>query len=1428
MAGKRQTNRPWGHRRAEAQPVPRTDGEAGETLIEVLLSVMLTGLMVVAVLGGLLAAVNASAVQRRSAMSEVVVNNFAEALADAPYVACADTADYQPDPDPELDKMPNFESADGYTVKVDTVLGWKKGTAGPAEFLGMDEICPGDGTDTELQEISYTVHSDNGDQDRSHSVLKRYIGTNYDLDQALPGGGSRCTITADRDTFVDQNAPDTAQGDKPTMDLVGTGLERESLIHFDLSPDTGTCLEDDEDPQSLTEVPADMKVVSATLRLYTWQVSGAPDCGANECDHALNRATEDWTEADTTWSSKPDLSGDRTATFAHGTGTGDHSPRTQTVTSDRLNAEVKLFYAAPGLNHGWSIRQDCGSSGDDCTSPSPGFRMRTSEWDDVSQRPTLTVVFAPDDVPGRHLRSAAYDTCLSTEATEGGTGSVFEDQHLEFADGAAIRTTICVGRTNQLWVHPTTGDAAGQFRPRTSKSCLETGNTDAPGTNLLLWECWNNESYQRWNRDGLTIRYGENKEASDMCMTATGPGYNDPVELQECDGRDEQKWLFEAPASHIPKPDVRLTSLDTEGQPTSECADLDVVESGAPQGQGVPIYAQTFPCLGDTQVGQTWNHLSDGRLVSRLNPMHCLSYGEAGGNDIVMARICGQGDEQVWVVEGSQIRNLYKQTCVTSIGGRQWLTLEDCGSGPDPVPAGQAWRLDSPTEPALADIVQIRNTEYGDCMDVQLPAVNPRVMSTLACGEAGRDGQEFIRLSNTNEFALRADPSFCLTAEGTIRVWTCAQIGNENTDTARKQRWPVNELGQLEQGTTNDCAQGNNTGQNITRETCLPAGDDDLPTQQWILEEKGATTSSLRQMRNKATNSCVDMPAYGNATSWPCTGPDRPIQGLLLGKVGDEYEIRLATNPSMCIDVQDGGGNNAPVMAIDCNRGDYQRWTMSADGQLKTKSPQGLCLQGGLDNAPLFMNQCLPIDDQSWTFEDPLDTRELRQIRNVASQVCLDRVGTPEEGNVVVGFPCGPEAQPGQPKARPNQVFIQLNNGAYASAASTDKLCIDAGYGHGDPLVFWDCKNPAGSQQWVNNTEGRFQQVASGLCAAFEPAADRARVRNCGNATDQPNQQWSVEEVGTAGVSAAIQFRRANGAEPDDPRNNGCLDVTGITLDATGTTRPAFLDNDPVGIMPCLGPNRINQSFQLMSDGHIRSSTTPNECLDAASTATAQHEVVLYGCKDPQDPNQDDQYWNIDESGRLVNVTAGGAERRCLQGGLDGMPATMEPCSTSEDQKWVKEELGATLRSEAVGQLSLAQGNRCMDTNQPIAQRPFAVFENVCSTGSLQQRFVRLNSGQYRPAAYLNRCLDATGGGTPLTAECDLPTDDGAGDHQRWILGTITGWFSANSSTLCAEAPGGTGQAIQQRACNGDDDANPTNPAQQWSFKPEPTDPGGL
>ena len=229
-----------------------------------------------------------------------------------------------------------------------------------------------------------------------------------------------------------------------------------------------------------------------------------------------------------------------------------------------------------------------------------------------------------------------------------------------------------------------------------------------------------------------------------------------------------------------------------------------------------------------------------------------------------------------------------------------------------------------------------------------------------------------------------------------------------------------------------------------------------------------------------------------------------------------------------------------------------------------------------------------------------------------------------------------------------------------------------------------------------------------------------------------------------------------------------------------------------------------------MSNGLIRSTGTPNKCLDAASSAA--NRPVLWDC----DVAKNDQNWKID-AGRIMNVTTGGAQRRCVQGGPDGQPATMVSCSNAADQQWVSE---GHVRAGAVGRLRTPGTNLCLETNAVQATTPLSVRGYSCApSGRPQQRFVRLNGGQYRPVGNLGFCLDANGtadGTIPRTNPCTSPP----GAVQQWVIDPVKGWLSSPSGSLCVEASG-SGTLLRLRPCAIDGAGNPTNANQQWAFVPE-------
>src|SRR5690606_24061618 len=130
--------------RAEAR------AERGDTLIEILVSVVIMGLVGAAVLGALMTAARASAIHRVIANAEVAGRSFAGALADTPYIPCATPADYA---------APLGYVPDGpFDITVTSVERWS-GDIDQADFAPFGDGCAtatiADEADSGLQRISY-------------------------------------------------------------------------------------------------------------------------------------------------------------------------------------------------------------------------------------------------------------------------------------------------------------------------------------------------------------------------------------------------------------------------------------------------------------------------------------------------------------------------------------------------------------------------------------------------------------------------------------------------------------------------------------------------------------------------------------------------------------------------------------------------------------------------------------------------------------------------------------------------------------------------------------------------------------------------------------------------------------------------------------------------------------------------------------------------------------------------------------------------------------------------------------------------------------------------------------------------------------------------------------------------------------------------
>jgi type II secretory pathway component PulJ len=149
-------------------PLRRSDehSEAGETLIETLLSTALMALVVVGIIGGLTTTVLGSKVHRQLADTNSVLVGVMEHLkSDAvPRVQCAGTSTYQAAATSALPAATDWSGSISYTIQYQTVNG------GAAEFQG---VCQDDGSSgLTLQLITLTATTDDGNVSPSMSFVK--------------------------------------------------------------------------------------------------------------------------------------------------------------------------------------------------------------------------------------------------------------------------------------------------------------------------------------------------------------------------------------------------------------------------------------------------------------------------------------------------------------------------------------------------------------------------------------------------------------------------------------------------------------------------------------------------------------------------------------------------------------------------------------------------------------------------------------------------------------------------------------------------------------------------------------------------------------------------------------------------------------------------------------------------------------------------------------------------------------------------------------------------------------------------------------------------------------------------------------------------------------------------------------------------------
>ena len=100
----------------------RRRGERGETLIELLITILIVGSAVIAILAGIAVALNSSDEQKKQVGVVLVLHNYAEAVMNATYVPCAAPTGI------------NYTPPGGYQVNVTAVASYDGATSLPAGF----------------------------------------------------------------------------------------------------------------------------------------------------------------------------------------------------------------------------------------------------------------------------------------------------------------------------------------------------------------------------------------------------------------------------------------------------------------------------------------------------------------------------------------------------------------------------------------------------------------------------------------------------------------------------------------------------------------------------------------------------------------------------------------------------------------------------------------------------------------------------------------------------------------------------------------------------------------------------------------------------------------------------------------------------------------------------------------------------------------------------------------------------------------------------------------------------------------------------------------------------------------------------------------------------------------------------------------------
>ena len=437
----------------------------------------------------------------------------------------------------------------------------------------------------------------------------------------------------------------------------------------------------------------------------------------------------------------------------------------------------------------------------------------------------------------------------------------------------------------------------------------------------------------------------------------------------------------------------------------------------------------------------------------------------------------------------------------------------------------QRWIVEPIGQTITTQVRQIFNEQRQSCLEPDGTNLNvTRWLRPWPCSGAARPLQAFLALNN-GQLRPMANMARCVAVENNtnrnLRIEGCSS-------TESRHRWVID----IDSDKLISLANGRMETQNTGNGRCVRAEEDWGETRlhtcpspltenfEWTLEPVAAGSRTF-QLRNEATDGCMERQGNGKSVLWPCSGADRATQSLVLTSAKQIRDL----GGTRCLWWSGGDAE-----WFDCDRTwtAYGQWNLNTDKTVRSQQDSSKCLQAGEHTDTIKVVNCDTGNARQRWISEPISARDNSlpmQIRNRRYNSCLDFPGLPSYGHAL------PDQYREVPVARTvacvgqsrvNQGFIQLSNGQFRTMANLD-YCLDSRNPSGTDattLGAWiqPCDN-VNQQMWEMpqiNQRMRTKATYGGSQRSLQAGANGSPTSKAPDNVladpDQDAQRWIIED----------------------------------------------------------------------------------------------------------------------------------------------------------------------------------------------------------------------------------------------------------------------------------------------------------------------------